>query len=336
MLTWFTLLLFYLRPSLSFWNRSDARARVDAAKVDLKDFLPRDMIKWLPGDGTFLTGKVHHDWVINSEKKVLSSIASGLLSAKVEHGRCVLIDCGMNDGFYTMLGGYLGCKVHSFEIQDACIYFAKEVITRNIAGSYGNFSDIEIHRAPLSNVSNEQITLSFPESRLCDGGFTITGSVQSRIGRTHANVPLTREERYTSQTLDSIFFSMDNFTRYKGDIDVVKIDVEGHESEVIEGASLLLQSHRIKKILFEVQVLDDSQKPYGWTNPKYSLGVIKKLFGYGYEGSFLQSCGSLGPHVVFDKSNFRQFKSAVFNKNRGYDCVDIEMVLITITETTNS
>ena len=320
MLTWFTLLLFYVRPSFSFWNRSDARARVDSAKVDLKDFLPQNLRKSLPGDGTFLTGKVHHDWVINSEKKVLSSIASGLLSAKVEHGRCFLLDCGMNDGFYTMLGGYLGCKVHSFEIQDACIYFAKEVISHNIAGFYGNFSDIEIHRAPLSNAS-EQMTLSFPESHLCDGGFTTTGSIQSRIGRTHAQVPLTREEIFTSQTLDSNFHSLDR------DIDVVKIDVEGRESEVIEGATLLLQSHRIKKILFEVQVLDDSEIPYGWTSPTYSMGVIKKLFGYGYKGRFMESCRSLGPHVVFDKTNFRQFKSAVFNKHRHYDCVDIEMVI---------
>ncbi len=94
---------------------------------------------------------------------------------------------------------------------------------------------------------------------------------------------------------------LDNFCTLEGigQIDLIKIDVEGVEPEILKGSIRLLRSHAIKKIIFEVSEL--SLNKYGYT--------IEKLTGLLTENDYsiweINEDGSLtGPMQVYPKTNF--------------------------------
>lgn len=324
------ILLIIGKVAATIFNESDPRGVAPSAKkVFLGGFLDEAEKKSLAKvvadrEGTFLAGNLHHYWVTHNEKSLLTKIATALIKAKEKNGQCSLIDCGMNDGFYTMLGGFLGCIVHSYEIQDACISYAKKVMSQNVQHSMipaENFHKVEIHRSVISNVVNDTVEIPFPASHLCDGGFTMTGAVNTRMHRMHAHMALTRMETFTTQTLATSFAGINV-------IDVLKVDVEGHEGEVLAGADSLLKANKIKMVVFEAQVVDESGFPTGWVQPEEAMDVVKTILGYGYSARFMPTCHTLGTlPPAFSVHDFKKLRKHLLNKYRHYDCVDLELFL---------
>jgi hypothetical protein len=89
----------------------------------------------------FFVGSIHHDWVLINERGPLEVGQRAL-----KHPGCVAFDVGMNDGFFTQFSAAHGCKVWSFELQEACIKLSTDAAAMN------NFTHlVTITRAPVAN-----------------------------------------------------------------------------------------------------------------------------------------------------------------------------------------
>lgn len=213
----------------------------------------------LPSIPQFYVSNNHYEWCMKRERHQIDIVTKYL--AKVKNN-CTVIDIGMNDGFYSMMAAAYGCRVQSYEIQTKCVDTAKRFAELN------NFENlITIHNQPISS-KNEVITLKFPNKSDCDGGYTFTGSPDTWQNRTHSRKPLVKAKKFASVALDSIAPS----PTY---VDWLKIDTEGHEQDILLGASDLFRSHRVGLATVE-------WNPFYWNQPMNISVFAKILVEYGY------------------------------------------------------
>jgi hypothetical protein len=98
----------------------------------------------------FFVGSVHHEWILDMERGPLDVAQRAL-----KQPGCIAFDVGMNDGFYTQFSAAHGCKVWSFELQEACIKLSTAAVAMN------NFTDlVTITRAPVANKDAEPFQVS--------------------------------------------------------------------------------------------------------------------------------------------------------------------------------
>ena len=110
---------------------------------------------------SFYVGEVHWSHILNSEPHVMQFVYDSITMVPAYHvdtsitpltpdsfsdpnanmttesrghdkrHRCLFVDVGMNDGFYTQMVASLGCRVISFEIQSNCISIAENAARLN-------------------------------------------------------------------------------------------------------------------------------------------------------------------------------------------------------------
>jgi len=184
------------------------------------------------------------------------------------------VDIGANVGIYSYALSQLCSVVEVFEPQYWC--------TEDLL-SYSKISacNINIHNVGLANV-NGSLTLHIPASQgdyaqLVEGLGSLTtglGSFREIPGeQISINVPVHKLDDYEFQ-----------------DVSLIKIDVEGYETKVIQGAyNTILQQKPIILIEVEQRHLDG----------KSIQDVFGEICDFGYEGSFIyKDC--LTPIVNFD------------------------------------
>jgi FkbM family methyltransferase len=170
----------------------------------------------LPSENvSFFAGSVHHDWCIEEEQEQIVLISKTLSNRQ---DGCLVVDVGMNDGFYSNMAAAFGCKVYAFEIQQRCIDVARATVKRN-----GFEHLVNIFHLPVTNRNGHHIELTFPKDKFCDGTFSFSGK--------YAAINKTRGAKNTVQNSFSTV-SLDGFLPRKIQIDFMKIDTEGHEAEV--------------------------------------------------------------------------------------------------------
>lgn len=171
--------------------------------------------------------------------------------------RC--LDVGANVGLYTYrLAGIAG-TVEAFEPMQSCA-------DRLRAGSPAN---VQVHQIALSNHAGQGVLhLSDTTNRHAAAYASLINDIE---GGDSATVEL--------RTIDIYGFD---------DVDLIKIDVEGHELEVLEGARATIERWR-PTIAVEVE-------------ERHRAGGAEKVFAFmltlGYEGSLLAN-GTLLPLSVF-------------------------------------
>jgi FkbM family methyltransferase len=183
---------------------------------------------------TFFVGSVHHDWVQQAEMGNLQALDRAL---KGRENKCVAADVGMNDGFYTQLAAQYGCKVYSFEVQESCIALSRKAVTANNVSHLVN-----IFRNPVSRFNGE--SLRFPHGSAehqnrCDG----MNSIQ---GHSHKKYTIEGYHHFHAVSLDGLF-------PFDTTINFLKVDVEGFDPAVVEGAMALFSTHRILHAVIEIQ-----------------------------------------------------------------------------------
>jgi len=167
-----------------------------------------------------------------------------------------VIDIGGNRGIYAYQLWKLGAKVEVFEPNPTC----HGVLSAWAAGK----PNVNIHSVALSNHSGTA-NLHIPID-----GSGIEHDASASIE--HSGFAHARDQLVPLQTLDSYKFE---------DVSLIKIDVEGHEYSVIEGAAATLASSK-PALLVEIEQRHNG-RPIG--------EVFEKILGFCYKGFFLGKDG---------------------------------------------
>lgn len=194
-----------------------------------------------------------------------------------------VIDVGGNRGVYAYRLWRLGARVEVFEPNPVCLGILK-------AWAKGK-KEVSVHPAALSSGDGEA-SLHIPVD---EAGTEHDASASLE----NAGFPHARDEKVSLRSLDSY--------RFEG-VTLIKIDVEGHEHSVIEGAAATIASSK-PALLVEIEQRHIS-RPIG--------EVFEKIRGFGYRGFFIED-GRLKPLESFDASrhqaleNFGGGKAAYIN-----------------------
>ena len=227
----------------------------------------------------------------------------------------------MNDGFYTLLAAAMGCRVYSFEMQRGCVDIAWQGAARN-----GVRELVTITNSPVSDINGAPMTVSFPaDEKVCDGGFAAAGPQRQK--RAHAHLTLTRPVTFRVVALDT-FVSPSVF------IDVLKVDVEGHEPSVLRGAIGLFRQRRVGRAFVEVSAR--YTHPALGRNATLVDEAIRRVMECGYSARFVNpACGFdvtwrkfSFPAVsrLYGATEFTELRAgALRGRFRHHKCVDLEL-----------
>lgn len=198
----------------------------------------------------------------------------------------LIVDVGAAKGAFTLfVAQRIGPngKVHAFE--PATYTFRR--LSENVEHSPDLAKLITLNRqAVFSRPGEVQLNL-FPPA-LSDWNTLGTPRMYLRRGKTLSPV---QSETVPAVTLDTYCAQHDI-----SNIDLLKIDVEGFEIEVIEGAHDLLHEHRIASIVFEISV-----GPLAGTNHT-ARQVLERFASYDLNVSLINPTGELLP--VRDPATF--------------------------------
>ena len=169
-------------------------------------------------------------WIRGDDRFISRSVASGdyepvetaFIRRQVKKGMNVL-DIGANVGWFTvnmaMLVGPAG-RVDAFEPREDIVHYLRRTITENRLGN------VVIHHCALG-AENGSAAVTFAGDDGNPGGTYLVFSAEPEPGARLQHVPVRR--------LDSIVWS---------GVDFIKIDVEGAEKLVFDGAEILLSRDR--------------------------------------------------------------------------------------------
>ena len=144
----------------------------------------------------------------------------------------VVVDVGANIGYLTSLAavraGRSG-RVVAFEPQPAVF----DLLSANVASWSGDLAPVELHQTALSSESGTGTIVAGPLFELNMG--------LAKLGEGEADGLLSHEVEL--RRLDDLLDQTQ--------VGMLKVDVEGHESEVLSGASRLLERRLVRDIVFE-------------------------------------------------------------------------------------
>ncbi len=175
-------------------------------------------------------------------------------------GRAVLFDVGANTGVYTraLLESFDGsAEIFAFEPSASAF--------RVLESNLGAVETVHLRRLALSDEEGEAILRS-PSQVSKLGSLHDTGGRLERLG-----MSLAIEEPVELTTLDR-FLAAEGVER----VDLLKLDVEGHELRILEGARDALAASRIDAIQFEFSAANVESRTffrdfYDLLTPRFAL-----------------------------------------------------------------
>jgi len=195
------------------------------------------------------------------------------LLKKIIRPSSVAIDIGGNRGIYSYYISKLCKRIEIFEPNPTCF---------NILESWASTNEgINVHNLALS--SQESISKLFIPIDIDGVEHDSSGSIQKN---TSAN---SRFEMVELQRLDAFRFEK---------IDFIKIDVEGHELSVLEGAKQILKDYK-PALLVEIEQRHNKQP---------IEEIFNFLKSYGYKGYFFHA-GYLENIASFNQSIHQKEKN---------------------------
>ncbi len=169
----------------------------------------------------------------------------------------VMVDIGANIGFHSLFAASLSpaVSVYAFEPNGDVADQFTESIKKN------SLSNIYLYRVGLSDTETERTLYVRDENT---GGATLTETVAEIDFRVHHTMVV---------SLRKLDLELAEVER----VDVIKIDVEGHEYEALKGASQLLETWH------PTIIMEFSPAFYEADYSGKSLNFITYLRNYGYE-----------------------------------------------------
>lgn len=164
-----------------------------------------------------------------------------------------VIDIGGNRGIYTYKFNLLDLKIETFEPNPDCFTILKSWAHRK--------KQVTIHSTALSNASG-LANLYIPIDNL---------------GIEHDASATIESDGFENARNQEVHLEKLDFFKFTG-IDFIKIDVEGHESSLIEGAQETLNINK------PVLLIEIEQRH----NKENITKIFERLFNLGYKGFFLK------------------------------------------------
>ena len=106
-------------------------------------------------------------WHFKNEGGVIQAF-DDVLSNPSRGQECVVVDVGVNAGFYSLMSASYGCTVYGFELQRDCI---------DIAVKFTEFDKVTSRVHLFQNLvsdTNGQKTIKYTDNKVCDGNFGFT------------------------------------------------------------------------------------------------------------------------------------------------------------------
>ena len=201
-------------------------------------------------------------------------------------------DIGANVGVYTILAS---------QIKEA-----KTVSIEPLPLTYEKLLDnININR--LTNVVSKNIGVSFEQSKLY---FTSNKDTMN-------SVALESDD----ETQEVIVDTLDNIAHEYGIPNAIKIDVEGYESNVLDGAKNLLRDDRLEVIILE---LNGSGQKFGFSDDDIHNDLLKIGFSpYVYNPfkrklTLLESYGSY--NTIYIKNQYLEKIETIVKSSEKFSC----------------
>jgi len=179
-----------------------------------------------------------------------------------QHDDGIILDIGANLGTVTlaMARDYPKFEVHAFEVQPLLVETLKQNLDLN------NLRNVTIHEHGLGDAP-DTINLRLPDYTQAGnvGALTLNPMVQE-----HSDISVGHGEETQIQILP-----LDSLT-FDHPIRVIKLDVEGYEQKVLEGALETLKKHNYPPIVYELWGYNS------WWNEE-ALRLEEFLHGLGYK-----------------------------------------------------
>ncbi len=215
------------------------------------------------------------------------------LLKKIIKPTSIAIDIGGNRGIYSYYISKLCKRIEIFEPNPTCF---------NILESWASsIEGINVHNLALSN--EEGISKLFIPIDLNGVEHDSSGSIQKN---TSSN---SRFEMVELQRLDAFRFEK---------IDFIKIDVEGHELSVLEGAKQIINDYK-PALLVEIEQRHNKEPIEEIFNFIKSYGYM----GYFFHAGFLENIATFNKLIHQKEKNFNSndlyINNFLFLSNRGLD-----------------
>lgn len=168
----------------------------------------------------------------------------------------ICIDIGANVGYYTLLMASKAVEGKVYSLEPTPLHF----YLLNCNKIINNFNNVICNNCAIGNINGE---MDF--SIASDGAFSSFKNTKRKFEVKKIKVPIV--------TLDN--YIKDN----RIDKDFIKIDVEGAEKMVLEGASKLLQDNNCRPRAMMIELYDPNLKVYN-TNIEDVVTYMRKNYEY--------------------------------------------------------
>jgi FkbM family methyltransferase len=188
----------------------------------------------------------------------------------------VVFDVGANKGDFALHAALLvqpNGRVYAFEP----VKYSFDYLCENIVRTTSAASVIKPHKLAVFSESGEVTIHTFPEG--------VSG--WNTLGDPYLNPNMQKDFAVSAELVTAV--TLDEFCEQHGisTIDLLKIDVEGFEPEVIEGAAMLVAQGRVTAVIFEI-----SLAPLYGAN-RTAAEVLEKFINAGFEVSCIGEDGVL-------------------------------------------
>lgn len=250
---------------------------------------------------SFFVGNIHNQWVVKHERHIIDTFKQSI--DILNPHECVVFDVGMNDGFYTMMAAAYGCRVWSFEVQSTCIDIAMSCILVN------RFQDqVMVYSHPVSNIFNKSIMIPYDINSKCNGQYRVLAPPKTCRICQHDNVNTTKT--FNTLTLSHV---VDKYRETIKSIDFLKIDTEGHEPQVLEGAEKLFKAKLVKVAVVEaIQVYWNDRSAERIQN----TDIFKRILSYNYSIRCLKVFKARANAPVYNSSLL--YETYHFNRTKSF------------------
>ncbi len=165
------------------------------------------------------------------------------------------LDVGMNVGFFSMAMLAMGCRVSAFELQPMLVELSILSACINSVDKNDFSNRFTVHQGAASDRNNEALR----RENILSGNLGKTSILESG-------------------GVEAVSMRMDSVESLRDEIAVMKIDVEGHESEALHGMHELFVARQVKNI-----VLEFSPRLLGIEK---AADMLQYLFAFGFRDVF--------------------------------------------------